>query len=231
MMKVRIGVMLTTTSLFLVGCAGPPQKAVDLTASTFSSRGERVGVVMTKLPKLDMQLPGAYCLLCVAAASIANSSLTAHIQTLPYEDLPDLKKDVADALRKKGLEAKVINEDLDVDALPDVRNAGENIARKDFSSLQGRYGLEKVVVLSISVLGMERQYSAYVPTGDPKAVLRGTGYMVNLKNNAYEWYLPVNVLKGSDGKWDEPPTFPGLTNAYFQALETGKNSFLKPFRQ
>jgi hypothetical protein len=59
-------------------------------------------------------------------------------------------------------------------------------------------------------------------------LLQGVGYIVNLKNNTYEWYLPVLVTKAADQNWDEPPKFPGLTNAYFQALEIGKDSFLRP---
>lgn len=230
-MKMHTVALLATTNLFLIGCAAPPQKNVDLAANTFLSKNERVGVAMTKLPKVDMQILGAGCLLCIAAASIANASLTAHSQTLPYEDLPDLKKELADALHRKGIGASVIAESLDIDALPDFKDAGENVARKDFRSLRSKYDFDKLVVLNISALGMERPYSSYIPTGDPKAVLRGTGYMVNLKTNAYEWYVPVNVVKSSDGNWDEPPKFPGLTNAYFQALEIGKDSFLKPFRQ
>jgi hypothetical protein len=53
--------------------------------------------------------------------------------------------------------------------------------------------------------------------------------VVNLKTNAYEWFMPVNILKSAEQKWDEPPKYPGLTNAYFQALELGRDSFLKPF--
>jgi hypothetical protein len=41
--------------------------------------------------------------------------------------------------------------------------------------------------------------------------------------------MPVELAKGSDGPWDESPSFPGLTNAYFQVLEMGKDAFLKPF--
>lgn len=85
------------------------------------------------------------------------------------------------------------------------------------------------MVFNITTLGISRTYADYFPTSDPKALLQGSGYLVNLSNNTYEWYLPVNVTKSTDGNWDEPPKFPGLTNAYFQALEIGKDSFLKPF--
>jgi len=85
------------------------------------------------------------------------------------------------------------------------------------------------LVIDITALGFTRTYSAYIPTSDPKSLLRGAGYMVNLSNNTYEWYLPVVVSKGADRNWDEPPKFPALTNAYFQGLELGKDRFLEPF--
>jgi hypothetical protein len=215
-------------ALALVGCATVPQEPVQLNAAT-SLTGARVGVVMTPIPNADTHLPGAGCLLCLAAASVANSSLTSHAKTLTPEDLPQLKDQVAAALKKKGVEAIVIAEPLDLKALPDAANRGPNLASKDFSSVQKKHGVDKVLVIDITTLGFVRTYSAYVPTSEPKGTVQGTGYLVNLKTGAYEWYLPINVTKSADGPWDEAPKFPGLTNAYYQAIELSKDSVLKPF--
>jgi len=184
---------------------------------------------MTTLPKVDTEFPGAGCLLCLAAAAAANSSLTAHANTLPYEDLPKLKNVVADSIRKKNTDVIVIPEDLKVSELTDYGTAGPNIAKKDFSPLKQKYKIDKLLVIDIAALGFTRTYSAYFPTSDPKSLLRGAGYIVNLTNNTYEWYLPIVVSKSADKNWDEPPKFPGLTNAYFQGLELGKDRFLEPF--
>ncbi|MBC7956976.1 MAG: hypothetical protein H7Y33_14040 [Cytophagales bacterium] len=186
---------------------------------------------MTALPAVDMNLPGAGCLLCMAAASVANSSLSTHTKTLPYEDLPKLKNQVAQALGKKTKDVIVIEAPLDLTTLPDAMSKGPNLATKDFSSLQKKYGVDKLLVIEIKAVGMERTYSGYIPTGAPLSVLDGSGYLVNLSNNTYEWYKPVRVTRAADGKWDEPPKFPGLTNAYFQVLEMGKDEFLKPFTE
>lgn len=228
-MKARLGITLAVLAIFLTGCASPPQHSVDLADDAISSNAGRIGVAMTALPKIDTHLPGADCLLCLAAASVANSSLTTHTRTLPYEDLPKLKNDVADLIRKKGSDAAVIAEEIKIDALADYDVSGPNIAKKDFRPLQKQYGVDKLLVINIHTLGVIRQYASYIPTSDPKAVLRGTGYMVNLKNNTYEWYMPVEVTKSADTKWDEPPKYPGLTNAYFQTLELSKDRFFKPF--
>jgi hypothetical protein len=223
------GIAVVVVGLLLGGCAVAPQQPISMTSEAVASKTTRVGVAMTALPKIDTHLPGAGCLLCMAAAAVANSSLTDHMKNLAYEDIPKLKDEVARLINKKGGNAIVIPEALVIDKLPDFSGQGPNVARKDFTSLRQRYSIDKLVVIQIDAIGMWRTYSAYFPTSDPKATVQGKGYMVNLSNNTYEWYQPVTVLKAADKEWDEPPKFPGLTNAYFQAVEIGKDNFLKPF--
>lgn len=228
-MKIRVGFILAALAILAGGCASLPQQPVSLSRDAIGVQSGRIGVAMTELPKLDTQLPGANCLLCLAVASAATSSLTAHARTLPYEDLPKLKNKVADLLRRRGAAVTVIEENLDVKALPDFDTKEPNVARKDFLSLQQKYQIDKLLVIDVTALGFIRTYASYVPTSDPKGLLQGTGYIVNLKTNTYDWYQPVFVTKSADQNWDEPPKFPGLTNAYFQALEIGMDSILQPF--
>lgn len=230
-MNIRIGIIIAAMALFLGGCASAPQQPVSLNHESINAQAGRIGVAMTTLPKIDTHLPGADCLLSMAAASIANSSLTTYTKTLSYEDLPKLKIEIAEMLRKKGADVTVIEEDLNIKDLKDFSSKEPNFASKDFSPLRKKYNIDKLLVVDITALGFIRTYSAYVPTSDPKGQLQGAGYIVNLKNNAYDWYLPVSVMKSADQNWDEPPKFPGLTNAYFQSLEIGKDSFLKPFAE
>jgi hypothetical protein len=228
-MNLRNSLVLAPLSVLLTACVTAPQQPLQLSANAISSKDSKVGVAMKALPKVDTQFPGAGCLLCLAAASVANSALTSHTQTLPYEDLPKLKNDVANLLGKKGANVTVIADNIDVEALPSYSGKESNAAKKDFSALKQKYSIDRLVVIEINTLGMERPYSSYIPTNAPAAILQGTGYMVNLSNNTYEWYMPVRITKYADGEWDEPPKFPGLTNAYFNVIENGKDDFLKPF--
>lgn len=228
-MNARFSALLVIAALFLTGCAGAPQLAVPLQPQTLATPGTRVGVVMTKLPVVDTQFPGASCLLCLAAASIANGELTTHTKALPYENFPQVKDQIAALMSKKGATVTQIDS-LDIDALPSFNIDGKiNAARKDFTSLKAKYNIDKLVVISLSMVAIERNYSTYIPVSDPKARIAGVGYMVNLSDNQFDWYLPLNVMKASDGKWDEPPKFPGLTNAYFQALEMTRDAIVLPF--
>jgi hypothetical protein len=222
-------IALLLATLLLGGCVTAPRNPIALSATSLEAKAGKVGVAMTALPKLDTHLPGASCLLCIAAASAANSSLTAHTRTLPYEDLPKLKNTVAELLRKRGTDAIVIDEEINVSALADAETSGPNTPRKDFTPLRTKYKVDKLIVINIVEIGMLRTYSAYFPTSDPKGYVFGSGFMVNLSNNTFEWFQPVQVTKAAEGKWDEPPKFPGLTNAYFQALELAKDAFTKPF--
>ena len=225
-----ISVILTTAVITLSGCVGTPQQNLELAPGVLSSQSGRLGVVMTTMPKVDTFFPGADCLLCMATASLANTTLTSYTQTLPTDDLIKLKQEVTDLLQKKGIKVTVIEESLNLEPLPKWNIEAPNVARKDFVSLKQKYGVDKLLVMQVNSLGIRRNYASYFPTGEPTAYLNGAGYIVNLNNNAYEWYSIVNNVKGSDGKWDEPPSFPGLTNAYFQAVESSRDDFLKPFK-
>jgi hypothetical protein len=214
--------------VFLSGCATKPQLPVNFAPAALASGNERVGIAMTAMPKVQVHLPGAGCLLCILAATAMNSDLSKHADTLTLEDLPKLKESIAASLRKRGTAVVVIPDALDTQELSKADGAGDNVADKNFAPLQKKYGIDKLLVIELNAIGFERHYSSYIPTGDPKAFVRGRGYMVNLASNTYEWYLPMNIVKSADGKWDEPAKFPGLTNAYYQAIELGKDHLLKP---
>lgn len=228
-MALRIWLLVAAIMMFLSGCAVTNQKPLELSDSVLQSGSGRLGVAMVALPKVDTEFPGAGCLLCYAFASSSNSKLTTHTHTLSNEDLQVLKTDLAGLIRAKGGNVTVIEDNINVEALPDYSAKGPDVAKKDFASLRQKYNVDKLLVIQIKAVGIWRSYSAYIPTGDPKAVVNGAGYIVNLSNNSYEWYMPVDVTKSADGTWDEPPSYPGLTNAYFQAVELAKDIFKKPF--
>lgn len=229
-MKNGISAFLTTAVIALSGCAGTPQPNVELAPGILSAQSGRVGIAITPIPKVDTQFPGADCLLCIAAASIANTTLTSYTQTLPTDDLIKLPQEVADLIRKKGINVMLLDENLKLENLSDWNTASPNVAKKDFTSLKKKYGIDKLLVVEVNTLGIWRNYSSYFPTGEPYAILQGASYLVNLNNNTYEWYSRIRNVKTSEGKWDEPPTFPGLTNAYFQVIETSRDMNLKPFK-
>lgn len=216
------------TLVALVGCATAPQAPVALDAKKLNSTSGKVGVLMAPVPAADTHLPGAGCLLCLAAASVANSSLTTHAKTLSSKDIASFQADAVEALKRKGVNAVAITDAVKLQDLPDGKGTAPNAARKDFSALKAKHNLDRLLVIDIVQQGFERTYASYIPTSDPKGLVRGTAYLVDLGTQTYEWYAPIEVLKATDKKWDEPPTFPGLTNAYFQAVEAARDTVVQP---
>lgn len=218
----------TILTVAVTGCATPPQLPVDLSPKALAPQGVKFGIAMTALPKIDTSFPGANCLLCIAAASVANSSLSKHTATLGYEDLPDLKNKVAEVLRKKGATVVVIPEVVDLKSLGRSGTQAMNFSAYDFSELKKKYNIDKLLLVNITELGFERTYASYFPTSDPKATFVGQSYIVDLSSNGFDWYAPIVIKKSADGKWDEAPQYPGLTNAYYSVIELGKDNILKP---
>jgi len=214
--------------LVLGGCTSMPQEPIAMQPAVLEKPETRVGVALAVLPKVDTYFPGASCLVCYAAASAANMTLTTHTQKLPTGDIAQIKDDVAALLRRKGYRPVLLPATFDVKKLPSGDGA-PNKPPYDFSALGRQYGIDKLIVIQFTQIGIARNYSDYFPTGIPQGTVYGTGYMVDLADNTYDWYQPIKEVRNAAGVWDEPPDYPGLTNAYFQAVEGARDAVLKPF--
>jgi hypothetical protein len=206
----------------------PPQGPIPLTRQTFDPAAGSIAVAIPGISKPAVDVSSAGCLLCLAAASMANSALSKHADKLTYEDLSKLRGEIVAVLRKKGLNANPSDHVVDVGGLPAWKSDAPLAARQDFTAFRAKVQADKLVVVDITSLGFVRQYSAYFPVGAPQATLKGSVFMVDLKTNRYDFYLPVSFTRSADGAWDEPPAFPGLTNAYYQVIELGRDAILKP---
>ena len=131
-------------------------------------------------------------------------------------------------LRKRGYTPVLLPDDFKIDSLPKGAG-GPNKPKYDFSSLRGKYQIDELVYVQITQLGISRNYASYVPTGAPQATVLGQAYMVKLADNSFDWYATIRQERGAAGQWDEAPNYPGLTNAYFQAVEGARDEVLKPF--
>lgn len=221
----RVSVIVLAS--LVAACASAPQAPVGLNAASSLASGTRVGVVLVNVPKPDTSFPGAGCLLCYAAAAAVNSSLTKQVQTWGTEDLVALRADATKALKAKGVTAVAVDEPVDLSNLP-KGPGGPNKPAFDFGALGKKYAFDKALVIHLQSLGVSRAYSAYVPTDVPRSEVQGVVYLVDLASQTYEWYQPVKASRAAAGNWDEAPSFPGVTNAYYQAIEEARDAVLKP---
>ena len=113
-MRICFAGLWLATVVLITGCASTQQTSVELQAGALREKGLRIGVVMTAIPKPDTYFPGAGCLLCMATASLANSSLTNQVRTWQTKDLEALRGDLAAKLRDRGLDVVVIAQDIDI---------------------------------------------------------------------------------------------------------------------
>lgn len=210
----------------LAGCATPPPSPLPLQGGYFAglqAKGVRVGVAMSKLPAPDTSFPGAHCLLCYGIASGVHSSLTKAVQAFDTAELKALPGELAALLSQQGVEVVLFEEPIDVDALPKIETRDMHMARTNFGVFKARFRIDRLIVVHVTALGVARSYSGYVPQGPPRAEIAGSASLVNLETNALEWYQKLDVGRGAEGPWDEPPSFPGLTNAYYQVLEEARD--------
>ncbi len=218
--------LLSLVMLFLVGCAGKPQPPIHIDQSYWEGQERTVGIVMTDLPETDVHIYGAGCLLCLLVAEAANSNLSTHTETLSDENLTELKGKIAKDLEEGGIKTSIINEAITLKSLPKNKSSIENASKFDFSSYKNTHNISHLLVIEINQLGMTRGYSSYVPITDPRAIFKAKSYLVDLETNIYDSYYSIDIEQNAHENWDESPTFPALTNAYYQALAKGKDSII-----
>lgn len=227
-MKNIATLVVITLSALLVACVGTPQQPVAISESFWQGSEKKVGIVMSAIPTADVHLPGAACLLCIAVAEAANSSISKQVESFSTDSLDELPSVLGETLDKKQIPFVFIEEPVEVTSLPKFSSKEANIAKRNFSEYKSKYNITHLLVVDIQQVGIIRNYANYVATSDPQGVFQASSYLVDLANNAYTWYKPVAIRKSVADGWDEPPAFPGLTNAYYQAIELGKESIITP---
>lgn len=215
----------------ITGCAGTPQKPIALSQHFYSSNDNKViGIYMDELPKADTHIVGAACLLCYGIASLANSSLTSHIQTLSTTDMIGIDKTIAKLVSERGVTTNIINNAINLEELKKFSSKEKDFAKQDYRPLRASLGVYKLIVVDVAKIGAYRPYSGYIPTGDPAGVVTGKTYTIDLATNKYELYEDIDIKVNSQGEWDEPPSFPGISNAYYQAIEMAKEKISSLFK-
>ncbi|WP_185234847.1 hypothetical protein [Teredinibacter franksiae] len=221
-------ILLFLTIGLMYGCASNPQLPVALDDNYLQPK-MKVGVVMDEIPAANVYLPGASCLLCLAAAEAANSNLSSHVESWTPKEFTLVESELVTRLEENGVDVVAIDDQINFRKLPKFQSDVPNSAKKDLRGFKNQYGIDQLLVIDIDMIGIERPYSSYIPAGDPKAILKGVAYLVDLTDNTYKWYKPISLYKAADGEWKEPPNYPGLTNAFYHVIEVGREAVLSEF--
>lgn len=225
----RIAIVLTAT-LLLAACGSTPQAPISLDSNFIqNNKTGKLAVYMDEMPEVDTSLEGASCLLCYAAAAAANSSLSSHFQSLSAEDLAAVQDEIVTIFSEKNATVEKVSTKIDIDKLKKFKTKELNFAEKDFRGLKQQLQADQLLVIDFTQVGAARPYNGYIPLGPPSASIRGTVYIVDLDTNKLLQYYPLSVSISSQGEWDEAPSFPGLTNSYYEAIETAKDRIKQQF--
>lgn len=224
-----LSIVVAVCVLFVTGCASVPQQQnVDLNLGLIPKE-QKIGLYVSPLPKITTSFPGAGCLLCMGAAALANSSLTKQVETFQAEELAKTKANITQQLKAKGYEVVVIDSLIPEKKLAKVKPVAGSTIAKNYSAYKTQHNIDQILVVNFTSVGVVRQYSSYIPAGAPQATVSAQFYMIDTARNSYNLYAPINLLKSADGEWDAAPTFPAMTNAFYQAEEEAVDLLKKPF--
>jgi len=215
--------LLITFALVLSACGSTPQPTVELqTNKVGSDKNVAFAYIAPTDSTATTHIYGASCLLCYGVASALTSSLDTHLEsTIDATELNALKELVIQEYRQHNGDLKVVTLDMPINKLKKFK--GElGFAERDFRPLQKSLNSDVLIVLELYEHGAYRSFSNYVPNGDPQGYILGKLYTVDLSSNAYIQYLLIDQKVQPEGEWDEPSAFPGVTNAYYQAIENAK---------
>ena len=217
---------LLLSIIFLQACATSPQTPISVNPQFWEPSNKKVIVVVDEIPSTTVAVPGAECLLCLAAARGVVSGVTKHFESLVPDELQTLSKDLIETLRQRGITAGLVRDPLVFNDLPKFGKSDIPSPRRDFRTFAEKHNASHILFVDINQQGAQRSFANYVPTEQPSAIVRGEAMLINASTNAYEWYLPIDNTQTATGKWKEPPNYPGLTNAYFQVIARTKDQIL-----
>lgn len=207
--------------LTLAGCGTTPVKTVSL-SDNYYEEPQVLAVYFDPIPpQAKMTLPGAGCLLCLAVAHAANASVSDHVKTLPTSEFSDVVESVQASLQDRNVKIQQVPS-LPFSRLPRFRGISDTYAERDHRILKNMIEADHLLVMRVRHVGVERTYANYVATSSPQGTVLGELYIVDLTDNQYHLYLPIEFRVPVNGEWDEPPTFPGITMAYYEAIERAK---------
>lgn len=228
--------ILVSILLALSACATiTPNFAVK--QNFWSDRNQTVGVIIGDMPKPMAHKSGSQGLLDIAINNANAGDLEAHLAKLDISKIKNVKKKIAAYLKGKGLRVKLINEQVNIESLPEFEAKNDDskkqyFGNRDYRTLKSKFGVDKLIVINVVRIGTIRNYYGFIPMGDPSGISHVAGYIVNLDNNQLEWKQVVTqTVPNPDTNWDTPPNFDGLTKAMYLAFDQSSNMLFNHFAQ
>lgn len=214
--------VLSTVGL-LAGCATPPPPVDDivLPASFWQNKHGKIGVALVESPEGTVHMVGPQDALDRAIAAKADSRFIDYLHAVRPSAFDQLAERFSGALRMRGYTVEAIAQPVDSAWYAALRAAPPaNRVQVDLAPTRAKYGVDRLLLLSVARFGAYRDYFVFVPTAAPMAVFQVEGELVDLASNEMLWRATMaskqNVIP-IEGNWDQPPDYPNATLAIRRA--------------
>jgi hypothetical protein len=202
--------------------AQPPAGApVPLSASFWRDTGARIGVAAVAFPKGTVHMVGPQDALDQAIANKKGERLVTYLEGLQPSEFTRVTAVFSSRLRAIGYAVTEIREPVDPGLYEELRAKGvTSEALPGLTALGSRYGVDRVLMLSVDRFGAYRDYFVFVPTEAPQAVFQVSGSLVDLRSTELLWRVAMQDKRGLvslEGEWNQPPDYPNLTQAVSRA--------------
>jgi len=222
--------IVVASVILISGCVTAPQVPVSLSDTYWEKTGKKLGLIIGPIEKPGLYMEGDVRLLDYAINAGAMSSVTSHFESLDTSDYEKINKEVRDIFTARGMLVVNFPKEEKINDLPDFTDPNEKdtvyFSRKDYMGYKEKYGVENVLSITPVRIGVARPYHGFIPTGNPRAVFELKVEMVDLATNGLLWYSNIDTANHSTGNWDEPPAYPGLTNAFYASMATAKQTII-----
>lgn len=224
-------VTATIVAATLTGCAS--LKPMDLQPEFWQqANNKKVAVVVFELPKPGNAKVGSQGLLDLAINAAVSNKFDSFMSNLQFEPYSVLAEDIEKEFDQRGFDATIIK--VDAKTLPVLEKTPEQkknpaIFRENLAAVPEFKDKDFVFMISSTQVGTVRSYYSVVPTSAPQGIYNGMARLVEVKTNEIKWWKPINIVKPVNGEWDQPPSYPNVTQAVDQAIEASKKEYKNQF--
>lgn len=210
-------IAVVVVSLAAAGCV----TNVAMQDSFWSETGRTVGVAVVAFPQPAVLRAGSQGALDVVINAAATADLAQKLSTFDPSAFTAIREEVAGVLRERGMRPVIIEELIDVEALPKAEQGGGRSGR-DYSELGRRYDVDHLVLLSIQAVGATRKYYGFIAVGPHYGYCVGSGELIDLATSEVTWRYTMGYNASRvkvDGQWRNPPDYPEMLAATAQAID------------
>ncbi|MBH2002724.1 hypothetical protein [Acinetobacter sp. ANC 4805] len=219
---------ITLTAITLTGCA--TLKPMELQPEFWQQSNKKVAVVVYELPKTAAYKAGNQGLLDIAINNAISNKFDNFVSSLQFEPYSALAEDIEKEFDQRGFDATVVK--VDVKNVPTLVKTPEQkknpaIFQMNLAAVSELKDKDLVFIITSTQVGTTRSYYSVVPTSAPQGIYGGIAHLVDVKTNEIKWWKPVSVIKPVNGDWDQPPSYPNVSQAVDLAIEASKQEYKK----